>query len=164
MERRKNPRKYKITKYIGMWGDYYLAKIYRVPIILAFVYFAWAGCFMTAMSAFLVFVMFYAIITNRETTLLDSVGFLATYSLLLLASLTGDFILYRVIRAYVKLPKGHLLNPLPPEPNAILPESQVLVRASAPADAATLLRAASGNLTNDAPAVLLRAVNSETTE
>ena len=145
-----------------MWGDYYLAKIYRVPITLAFVYFACAGCFMTVMSASLVFVMLYTIVTNRETPLLDSVGFLATYSLLLLASLMGDFILYRIIRAYAKLPKGHLLNPLPPEPNVILPESQVLVRASATADAATLLRAASGKQTDAAPAVLLRAVNSET--
>ena len=78
---------------------------------------------------------------------------------LLLTSLSGDYLLYRVIRVYIKLPKGHLLNPLPPEPNEILPESEILVRASAPADSATLLRAASGNQADDAPAVLLRAVN-----
>ena len=78
--------------------------------------------------------------------------------------LTAEYVLCRAISAYTNLPAGHFLNPLPPAPNGILPESQMLVRASAPADSATLLRAASGNQTDDAPTVLLRAVNSEPAE
>ncbi len=67
--------------------------------------------------------------------------------------------LYRLYEVYNNLAKGSFLDPLPPAPNEILPEAEILVRASTPANSATLLRAASGNPTDDAPAVLLRASN-----
>ena len=164
MNRRKHPRKYSITKYAGKWGDYYVGKAFRVPIALAFVYFACLGCFMTLGSALAFLYALYCLLCGGDPNPRETAGAGVAFFVFLLASLTGDYILYRVVRAFIKLPQGHLLNPLPPEPNGILPESQILVRASAPADSATLLRAASGKETDDAPAVLLRAVNSEIVE
>ena len=161
MQRRKHPRKHKITKYAGMWGDYYLGKMFRVPITLVFVYFGIGGGFITMIGVLALLRFSYLLWVGVRPTLNETASSCIGAVVLLCASLAGDYILYRIIRAYIKLPKGHLLNPLPPAPNEILPDAEVLVRASSMTNVAPseiLLRPAAATADTQ-PKTLLRAVS-----
>ena len=74
--------------------------------------------------------------------------------------------LYHLADYALVQPPGHFLNPLPPENAANLPDSSVLVRASAPDrdwQRNVLLRASVKSV-EDAPELLLRPVSCDTTE
>ena len=161
MNKKKLIHRHSKTRRFLMKAHYDSVMGLRMPVTLTFAGLAVIGCYMTLISIALVCAMLYDIITGRYIPLQEALRLLAVYFPLLLASLTGDYILFRIICAYVRLPKGHLLNPLPPAVNEVLPEAEVLVRASIATDAAQkeiLLRPAAAT-DETAPQTLLRAAN-----
>ena len=163
MKHIKPPRRHNFFERTGLWLAYDLGITFRGLITIAFLWFGLVGCLMTLASTMWVISTIVGVFIDFGPDNRVSTASSLFFSGFFIASLIGDYILYRIIRIYSKLPKGHVLNPVRPDVEEVLPEKEVLVRASMPDNAATLLRA-SASSKEDAPQLLLRTSSGDTTE
>ena len=166
MNEKKPIRRHSRLRRVVMQIKYYSAKSLRSPIWLLFFGFTVFTVILTLFGCLGFFYLLLCLLMGEFASWSEALKDLARLALILACVLFGDYILYRLYDAYYALPQGHLLNPLPPAPNEILPEAEVLVRASSVSDAAqkeTLLRPAAANADAE-PQTLLRAANGSATE
>ena len=144
-----------------MNAEYYTVKGARRPIIGVLIL---TTAFATLFSAFL-FIMFCLLIEEKWKNL-PSVVY-GGYNGIAICGVVGlimgaiTFAIGKSTQQIVAAPLGTALNPVRPNVNEILPEAEVLVRASVATDAAqreTLLRPAAAT-DETAPQTLLRAAN-----
>ena len=161
MDEKKPIRKHSGLRRFLMNAGYYSRKILGIRTRRGLTGLVTMGIGVTLASCFCCLIWVYIFLTVPGLILHDIAKKILFALIIGVCSLSSAAILYRVRNIYDKLPQGHFLNPVRPNVNEILPEAEVLVRASIATDAAqkeTLLRPAAATDETD-PQTLLRAAN-----
>ena len=152
-------RRHSKPRRVLMNAGYYTVKGLRVPVI-GILTLAFALFFLVFIaSLFCIMILIMEKVQGRY----ESGGFLnltlPTCGIVALFFGGGAFVMGRIALETANAPVGTILNPTPPKVNEILPDTEVLVRASIASDAAqkeTLLRPAAATADLE-PQTLLRA-------
>ena len=164
MRKSKPIRRHSKPRRALMNTKYYGARGLRLPIKLMLGCFA-IVCTLTNFSSVLCLIWWFVyLIMGQFGSMRNAATSGVFVFVFFFCSIICAYILHYYISTYTELPEGHLLNPVRPDLNEILPEAEILVRASSVSDAAqketllrsvvakpdaepeTLLRASKGNL------------------
>ena len=145
-------RKYSVFQRVTQYTRYLLHRGVVDTLTLSAIL-VWMAAMLLCITGGLAVVVILMMAIDKPHARIFAVIVIACYAILL----GGGYGSTRLMDCMLKVDgKGKFFHPVPPERNEVLPDADVLVRASMPNNAETLLRAAAST-PDAAPEILLRA-------